>query len=82
MSSEVSEIDNDKNKFSYWDIFNRWTLLLIIIWGIAYHMGTNDGTTKFKRDILGIKPRIRTSAGSSGSSGSWGLSGASFNFFN
>jgi len=79
MSSEVSEIDNDENKFSYWDIFNRWTLLLIIVWGIAYNMGTNAGTTKFKRDILGIKSPIRTSPGSSGS---WGISGASFNFFN
>lgn len=67
MSSEVSEIDNDENKFSYWDIFNRWTLLLIIVWGIAYNMGTNDGTTKFKRDILGIKSPIRTPTGSSGS---------------
>lgn len=52
MSSEQQEGENKDS--SYWNIFNRWGFLILIVWSIAYYMGSKAGENKFKKEILGI----------------------------
>lgn len=47
--------DNDENQnYNFWDLFNRWTFLMIIIWILAYIWGTYSGTEQYNREF-GIK---------------------------
>jgi len=54
MSSEQKEGDIKENSSSFWNLLNRWSFLILIIWIIAYYMGSKAGENKFKNDILGI----------------------------